>query len=137
MSLRRGGHPVSCAAGLATIDVIESERLLENAAVQGSYIEKRAEEMMEKNPMIGEVQGRGLMIGLELVKDAKTKKPASGEAARVSHQAGQKGLAVVISGILSNVVEITPPLMIGRSQAERGMDILEEVLGEVERGSIS
>ena len=131
-----GGHPVSCAAGLATIGVIESERLVENSATQGSYIRRRAEEMMRRHPTIGDVRGRGLMIGLELVRNRRTKEPASRDAALVSHRAGEKGLAVVVSGIYSNVIEITPPLVIRREEAERGMEILEEALSDVEAGSV-
>jgi len=134
--LTAGGHPVSCAAALATIDVIEEDGLLENAAKVGEYMKKRFAEMAGRHEMIGDVRGAGLILGLELVRDRETKEPAPRETAKLCYQAWKNGLLTAYVGLNSNVLEITPPLIISTDQAERGIRTLEKSLSEVEAGKV-
>jgi 4-aminobutyrate aminotransferase len=134
--LTAGGHPVSCAAALATIDVIEKERLSENAVKVGGCMKKRFLEMAGRHELIGDVRGAGLILGIELVKDRETKEPATREAAKLCYQAWKNGLLTAYVGLNSNVLEITPPLILTVDQAERGIQILERSLSEVESGKV-
>jgi len=131
-----GGNPVSCAAALATLDVIRGEGLVENAERQGEYLKKRLVEMQEIHSLIGDVRGKGLMIGVELVRSRETKEPAGKEAFKVSYRAWQRGMLVIPVGTFSNVIEITPPLVITREEVDRGLEIFEESLRDVEQGKI-
>ena len=135
--LTTGGHPVSCAAALATIEAIEKDRLSENAARVGNYMKKRFLEMAGQHEIIGDVRGVGLIQGIELVKDRETKEPATRETAKLCYQAWKNGLLTAYVGLNSNVLEITPPLIISVDQAERGIRILERSLSEVEAGKVA
>ncbi len=130
------GHPVSCAASLATIEILENEKLPNNAEKQGRYMLKRLKEVQEEHSIIGDVRGKGLIIGLELVKNRKTKEPAPIEALKICYRAWELGLIVTSVGIHSNVIEITPPLIISESLAQKGLNILEEAIKDVESGKI-
>ncbi|MCW3992516.1 MAG: aspartate aminotransferase family protein [Candidatus Bathyarchaeota archaeon] len=131
-----GGYPVSCAAGLATIEVIEGERLHENARKVGEHMMGRLQEMMEQHRLIGDVRGRGLLIGVELVKDRGSKEPAKTETAKLCYRAWELGLLTEYVGLHSNVVEITPPLILTKEQADRGLDLLDRALSDVEAGKV-
>jgi len=121
-----GGNPVSCAASLATIDIIKDEKLLENAEKLGAKILKRMKELQDEIEEIGDVRGKGLMIGVELVKDRKTKEPASDLLGRVLLKAFKRGLLLVGSG--KSVIRIAPPLSISEDAIDKGLEILEEIL---------
>jgi len=127
-----GGNPVSCSAALAVLDVIKSENLLENAKNLGSYLMDRLEEMKEEHPYIGDVRGKGLMVGVELVKDKDTKEVAKKEAGEVMMKCFKKGLAIVTCG--PNVIRWMPPLTVTKDLIEPSLDIFEESLTEVEKG---
>jgi 4-aminobutyrate aminotransferase len=135
--LTTGGNPVSCAAGLATIDVIEREKLADNAAKVGEYMKKRLQEMAKTHQLIGDVRGLGMILGVELVKNRDTKEPATKETAKVCYQAWKRGLITVYVGLNSNVVEITPPLILTIDQAEKGLQIFEQSLSDVEAGKVA
>jgi 4-aminobutyrate aminotransferase len=130
------GHPVSCAAGIATMQVIKEEKLVNNAAKLGKYLKRRLEEMMDRYPLIGDVRGRGMMIGVELVKDRRTKEPAAEEALKLSYRAWQLGLVLLVVGTFANVLEITPPLTISREQIDEGMAILDKSFLDLQNGRI-
>ena len=132
-----GGNPVSCAAGLATIEVIEREKLADNAAKIGDYMKKRFLEMAKTHELIGDVRGLGMILGVELVKNKDSKEPAAKEAAKFCYQAWKNGLITVYVGLNSNVIEITPPLVMNIEQAEKGLQIFERSLSEVEAGKVS
>jgi len=125
-----GGNPVSCAAALATIDLIENG-LMENAARMGQWIMARLQEMAEDHPSMGDVRGKGLMIGIELVKDKETKEPASDMRDRIIQIAFQKGLLILGCG--SNTVRFMPALNISQDIADEGLTIFEEALTEAEK----
>lgn len=132
-----GGHPVSCAASLATLAVIQEEKLIENAKQQGIYILKWLEEMKDEYDIIGDVRGKGLIIGIELVKNRETKEPASAEAAKICYRAWELGLTTIVMGIHANVIEITPPLIITQEEAETGLVRLENAIKDVEMGKVA
>jgi len=127
-----GGNPVSCAAALAVIDIIKSEKLLENSRREGAYIKKRLEEMMESHPMMGDVRGKGLMVGVELVKDKDTKEYAKQETEDVMMECFRQGLAIVNCGV--NVIRWMPPLTITRDLVDPSLEIFEKSLSKVEKG---
>lgn len=127
-----GGNPVSCSAALAVLEVIKSENLMENAKNLGTYLKDRLEEMKEEHPFIGDVRGKGLMVGIELVKDKDTKEIAKKEAGEVMMKCFKKGLAIVTCG--PNVIRWMPPLTITKDLLEPSLDIFEESLTEVEKG---
>lgn len=126
-----GGNPVSCAAASAVIDVIQNEGLRENATKQGAHIMKRLEELKEESEIVGDVRGKGLMIGIELVEDKAGKKPASEKAAEVMMQSWKRGVAVITSG--KSTIRIVPPLIITRELADAGVDIIVDSIKQVEK----
>jgi len=121
-----GGNPVACEAGLATIEVIEKEGLMRNAAEQGAHIQKRLRQLQQRCRLLGDVRGRGLMIGVELVRNRRTKEPAERERDHVVQQAFRRGLLLLPCG--RNVIRISPPLSITRDEVDQGLAVLEEVL---------
>lgn len=128
-----GGNPVSCAAAQAVIGIIKEEKLLENAEKQGSYIMKRLNEAMDDHPMMGDVRGAGLMVGVELVKDRDTKEPAREETVDVMMRCFRKGVAIVNCGV--STIRMMPPLVITRDLVDASLEIFLECLGEVEAGA--
>ncbi len=131
------GNPLSCAAGLATIEAIEQEGMVENAARVGAYLHQRLSTLQERHPLVGDVRGMGLMQGVELVKDRQTKTPASKEAAKVAYRAFELGLLLFYVGMFSNVLEITPPLILSEAEVDEGVAILDQALADVEAGRVS
>lgn len=128
-----GGNPLACAAALVTIDVIIKEKLVERSRDLGKYFMKRLEELAERHELIGDVRGAGLLIGVELVKDLKTKEPAVEESARLREEARKRGLILAAGwGWLGNVIRITPALVITSEQIDKSIEILDESLKVVE-----
>jgi 4-aminobutyrate aminotransferase len=123
-----GGNPVAIAAALATLDVLEREGV-SNAELVGRHIMQRIERWPEALPLVGDVRGRGLMIGVELVADKKTKEPAVEQRDRVVQRAFEKG--VLLLGAGPNTIRIAPPLIVSREQADLALDVLEECIREV------
>ena len=130
-----GGNPVSCAAGLANIEVMQEERLPEESARKGEHAMTRLREMAERHPLIGEVRGLGLMIGVELVTDRTTKEPAAKEAATVRRLAREAGVLIGVGGQGGNVVRIQPPLVIADAALDRALDVVDDALGVVGWGA--
>jgi 4-aminobutyrate aminotransferase apoenzyme (EC 2.6.1.19) len=126
-----GGNPLACVAALAVIEAIKEERLLENATKQGTYILKRLEELKEASEIVGDVRGKGLMIGMELVEDKESKKPASEKAKKVMLRSWKRGVAVITCGV--STIRIMPPLNITKELVDAGLDIIEDVVKEVEK----
>jgi 4-aminobutyrate aminotransferase-like enzyme len=125
-----GTFPISMAAALATLDVLEEEKLLERCQVVGRQITDQLREWQRQYELIGDVRGPGLMIGFELVKDRQTKEPAREEAHRFATEAMRRGVILGESKYLGlgNVVKIKPPLVISDSQVEKVMDVTREIL---------
>lgn len=126
-----GGNPISCAAALANLEVIEEEKLVENSAQRGAELMTRLRALQEKVPLIGDVRGRGLMIGLELVRDRKTKEPAAAEAKALRAALRERGILVGVGGLLANVLRIQPPLSITAAECDRAVSTLEDVITKV------
>ena len=123
-----GGNPVSCAAALANIEYMTKENLPQKAAQKGRYMMKRLDEMKEDHSMIGEVRGKGLLIGVELVKDRKSRTPAAEETVRVRDQCREKGVLVGHGGVKGNVIRIQPPLVIDKQEMDKVLQTIEEAL---------
>ena len=129
------GSPLGCVAGLANIEVIEEEKLVENSAMMGAYMKKELTEMMEDHRIVGDVRGIGLLIGVEVVKDRETKEPGVDEAERITANAFKKGLYLVNMGAFgTRALRVAPPLIINKEQADACLEILERAISEVERG---
>jgi 4-aminobutyrate aminotransferase len=124
-----GGNPLSCAAAAAVLEVIKEEKLLENANKQGSYALKRLGELKERSEIVGDVRGKGLMIGVELVEDKESKKPAAQKAAQVIIRSWKRGVAIVTCG--ASTIRIVPPLTIQREMLDTALDIVEDTIEEV------
>jgi len=124
-----GGNPVSIAAALVTMDIIEREAL-GNAATVGEFMLERLRGWTRSHALVGEVRGRGLMIGIELVKDKATREPAVELRNRVEQLAFERGLMLLGCGETS--LRLSPPLIVSREEATVAMDILEEALTVVE-----
>ena len=126
-----GGNPISCAAALATIDLIENG-YMQNATEMGDYTRKILEEMMSRHPSIGQVRGLGLMIGLDFVKDRLTREPDFKLRDLVVDHAFLHGLLLLGCG--SSVIRIAPPLNVTRSEIDEAMEILDEAIRISEGG---
>jgi 4-aminobutyrate aminotransferase len=125
-----GGNPVSCAAAIATIALLRT-RLVANAAEVGGHLMAGLKALADKHPLIGDVRGRGLMIGVELVRDRKTKERATEERDAVVNAAFARGMLVLGAG--KNSVRFSPPLVLTRAQADTAVKIFDEALIDVER----
>lgn len=125
-----GGNPVSCAVGLAVVDVIENEKLQENARVQGDHLLAGLKELMLRHSILGDVRGRGLFLGFEMVTDRETLAPAASAAARLANRMKEQGVLVSTDGPLHNVIKLKPPLVLSRESADRFLATLGRVLSE-------
>lgn len=123
-------NPVLCAAALATIEVIEREGLVERARVLGDHALARLREMATRHPLIGDVRGLGLLLGLELVRDRASRAPAPAEAERVMYAALERGLSFKVTA--GNVLALAPPLTVTREELDLALDILDTSLAAVE-----
>lgn len=123
-----GGNPVACEAGLATLEVIEKEGLMRNAAEQGNYILHRLRQIQERSRWVGDIRGRGLLIGVEFVRDKRTKARAESERDRIVQEAFRHGLLLLPCG--RNAIRISPPLSISREEVDQGLAVLEELVRE-------
>ena len=130
------GNSLSCAAGLATIKAIEQDNMVANSKKVGIYLNDKLISLKEKHSLVGDVRGLGLIQGVELVKDRSTKEPASVETAKVVFRAFELGLIVYYVGMFSNVIEITPPLVITKADVDEGVSILDQALKDVEAGKV-
>jgi 4-aminobutyrate aminotransferase len=131
------GYPMGSAISLKTVEIIERENLAERAASLGRFMMKRLKQMQERRAIIGDVRGMGLLIGLELVRDRRTKEPATQETAQIAFRAFQKGLITQWAGTKFNVLTLMPPLTITKGQIEEALEILEESMVDIEKGRSS
>ncbi len=125
-----GGNPVSCAVGMAVLDVMEQEHLQENALRTGNYLRARLEALKELHPIVGDVRGRGLFLGVELVVDRVKRAPATGKAAYVANRMCDRGVLVSTDGPFRNVLKIKPPLVFTAADADLLVDTLRDILTE-------
>jgi 4-aminobutyrate aminotransferase-like enzyme len=125
-----GGNPVTCVAAKATIDLIEEERLMDNAHEMGTHFRNGLDALKERHAVVGDVRGMGLMQGVELVKDRKTKEPAPQLANQVLERCRANGLIVGKGGLYANVVRMSPPLNIPKAGIDEALKILDKSLAE-------
>lgn len=125
-----GGNPMACAAALASIEVILEENLIEHSAKLGEFCLNRMRQMQESHPIIGDVRGKGCLLGMELVKDKKTKEPFLKAGELVYQRAFQKGLAWIPAW---HILRMSPPIIMEFEVAAKALDIIEESIDEVEK----
>ena len=126
-----GGNPVASAMGHAVLEVIEKENLQENARMTGGYILAGFNKLKEKHEIIGDVRGKGLMLGMEMVKDRSTKEPATAECAHVLETARDLGLLLGKGGLRGQVIRFAPPMCITKADADFLLEVLDESFGRV------
>ncbi len=119
------GDPVSMAAGLAVMEVIDEDGLMENARVVGGHLKAGLERLAEKHPLIAVVRGKGLMLGVELVRDRETKEPANTETLAVMEAAREMGVLLGKGGLYGNVLRIKPPMCVSRQDADFAVEVLD------------
>ncbi len=126
-----GGNPLSCVAALKTLEIIERDRLLDRATELGKYALSRLKAMSEKYSLIGDVRGLGCALGIEFVKDRKTKEPAEKEVTQIRQKCLERGLITLSAGALHNVLRLMFPLIIRDSELDIGLSILDKAINEV------
>jgi 4-aminobutyrate aminotransferase len=126
-----GGNPVSCAAALANIEFLEEQNLADEALKKGEYLKDQLERLKAKHKLIGEVRGKGLMIGIELVRDHVSKTPASDEGKKIREICLENGVLLGFGGIYANVLRIQPPLVISQEQMEEVVKVLEMAFSKI------
>ncbi|RZS79193.1 hydroxylysine kinase /5-phosphonooxy-L-lysine phospho-lyase [Phyllobacterium myrsinacearum] len=126
-----GGNPVSCAVGLAVLDVIERDNLRQNALETGNYLLQRFEEMKARHAIIGDVRGQGLFLGIELVTDRKSKEPATQIARAINNGARERGVLMGTEGPHDNILKLRPPMIFSRANADYLIDVLEDTFTAV------
>jgi 4-aminobutyrate aminotransferase len=120
-----GGNPVACAAGLVTIELLENG-LMRNATRMGNYMMKHLKRMMKRYSIMGDVRGKGLMIGIEFVKNRRTKQPAPEMTDRIARECFRNGLMLLTCG--KNTIRFIPPLIISQETADQALEIFEKVV---------
>lgn len=128
-----GGNPVSMAAGLAVLDVIDDEGLQENCRVVGGRMQRGLHRLAERHQLVGDVRGMGLMLGLELVRDRGTRQPAKEEALDVLEHARELGVLLGKGGLDGNVLRIKPPMCITEADADFAIDVMDSALAAAAR----
>jgi 4-aminobutyrate aminotransferase-like enzyme len=125
-----GGNPVACAAGLAVLDVLEEGQLQARALRVGGYLKNSLHSLQQKFPLIGDVRGSGLFLGLDLVLDRDTRSPAPRQAGYVVNRMRESGILTGTDGPHHNVIKLRPPLIISESDTELLTAALETILAE-------
>jgi len=125
-----GGNPVSCAIGMAVLDVIEKEHLQDNALRVGRRLLTGFEKLKENFPLIGDVRGQGLFVGVELVKNRETLEPAPEEATYIINRLREHGILISTDGPLHNILKLKPPMVFSEQNADDVVDVLGKILAE-------
>lgn len=128
-----GGNPVTMVGAMANLNYIRKHDLVGNAERMGKILRDGLAELQAKHPLIGEVRGKGLMIGVELVKDPHTKEPAVAETSRVMELCKDDGVLIGKGGYFNNVLRLTPPLVIGKDDVQRALQALDRAFTAVEK----
>lgn len=128
MSSTCGGNPVACAAALAVLEIIEDEGLVQNSYAMGELMKSRLCEIQDRSPYLGDVRGKGLVIGCEIVRDKKTKEPAPDLTRRLILNAAERGLLIGSVGMFGNVIRVAPPLVLKEEDAMHSLDLFESAL---------
>ncbi|MFT5132114.1 MAG: 4-aminobutyrate aminotransferase-like enzyme [Gammaproteobacteria bacterium] len=126
-----GSNPVSCAVGMAVLDVLEQDKLLQNAVEVSEYVKNGLGKLQDKHDLIGDVRGRGLFFGADLVSDRTTKKAATAETKRVVNEMRNRGILISKIGPHDNVLKMRPPMPFSKDNADQLLSTLDEVLAGV------
>jgi 4-aminobutyrate aminotransferase len=124
-----GGNPVSTRGGLATIEYIENHKIVDQVEKVGNYLEEKLVELKDKYPLIGDVRGKGLMLGVELVKEKK--EPAVNEILTLFENTKKRGLLIGKGGLYGNVVRIAPPMTVDQGIVDEAIKILDKAFEEI------
>ncbi|MDT4835373.1 Isoleucine 2-epimerase [compost metagenome] len=128
-----GGNPVACAAGLAVLEVIENEKLVDNARDVGAYLKRGLQALAEHYPLIGDVRGCGLFFGVELVKDLESKTPAAAEARALVNDVKRNGVLISKIGMHDNILKLRPPICFDRDHADLLLNVLDDAFARARR----
>ncbi|MDG6222748.1 MAG: acetyl ornithine aminotransferase family protein [Candidatus Bathyarchaeota archaeon] len=128
-----GGNPLACAAAVNVLETIKEEKLLENAEKQGNYIMKWLRDVREEHEIVGDVRGKGLMIGVEFVEDKQTKTAGPDQAREVMVRCWRRGVAIITCGV--STLRLVPPLTISRDLIDSSLEIIGDVIKEVDEES--
>jgi len=131
MSSTTGGNPVSCAAGLAVLNIIEKENLVENSAKIGELMKNRLVNLAEKSSYIGDVRGKGLVMGIEFVNDKKSKEPSPEKTVEFINRCAEKGVIFGRVGWYGNVIRVAPPLVIKEDEANEALEVIQSVIEDM------
>lgn len=131
MSSTLGGNPLSCAGALAVLEIMDEENLVQKAAENGAYLKTKLLELQDKHAIIGDVRGKGMVYGIEFVKDRETKEPAADAVKKIVLKCVENGLMVGKLGLHGNVMRVAPPLVISPDLIDQSVAILDRVLGEM------
>ena len=123
-----GGNPVSCAVGRAVLKVIEEEKLQANALQVGEYLMDQLNDLKQRHKIIGDVRGRGLFLGIELIKNPEILTPASDEAEKIANDMKDHGILISTDGPDHNVLKIKPPMVFTKDNADQLAETLDRVL---------
>jgi alanine-glyoxylate transaminase/(R)-3-amino-2-methylpropionate-pyruvate transaminase len=126
-----GGNPISMTQGLATLEIIDEENIQQNALEVGTHLKDALNDLQEKHEIIGDVRGMGLMLGVELVRNRKSKEPANTEAADVMEKMRERNVLIGKGGLFGNTLRIKPPMCINKDDADYMVAMLDEVLAEI------
>jgi 4-aminobutyrate aminotransferase-like enzyme len=126
-----GGNPVSCAVGMAVLDVLEEENLMENARQVGEYLRGGLRELQKEHEWIGDVRGRGLFNAVELVRDRASKEAAGAETRKLMNAMRQRGVLLGLDGRKGNVLKLRPPMPFSRENADQLVETLGAALGDL------
>jgi 4-aminobutyrate aminotransferase len=127
-----GGNPVTSVTAKAVIDLIEQDKLMDNAASVGGYFRQGLEDLQRKHPIIGDVRGMGLMQAMELVKDRVTKEPAVPEISNFMEECRKRGLLIGKGGLMGNVIRMSPPMNIAKSDVDEAIRIMDEAFTAIQ-----
>ncbi|KPB31766.1 Uncharacterized protein AC514_0212 [Pseudomonas savastanoi pv. phaseolicola] len=127
-----GGSPVSCRIGMAVLDVMEEERLWDNARLVGDHFKARLQALADKHPLVGAVHGMGFYLGMELVRDRQTLEPATEETAQLCKRLRELGIFMQPTGDYLNILKIKPPMCTTRQSVDFFVDNVSKVLHELE-----
>ncbi len=128
-----GGNPLSCAAAVAVIDIIQESNYLERASKLGNELKKKLQALQEDHKIVGDVRGQGMMLGIELVRDRETKEPAIQEMLQIMEYCREKGLLIGKGGLDNNVIRLQPPLELTSEQIDEACSILGDAFSKVEK----